>query len=93
MPWGMVFLKQMLQKMPFSETVRNCEHLPLSGSSPEVILESFIPSIWCGANRFMHTEQTMLDLALGNIFGWKRIPTQDASKHFSLSLTSLPISR
>lgn len=86
-PWGgMAFLKQMLDKMRFSEVVANCEHLPVSGSNrgyaPEVILESFITSIWCGANRFMHTELTRLDPALARIFGWKNVPAQDAFKRY-----------
>ena len=86
-PWGgMVFLKKMLDKMQFSEIVRHCEHLPVSGSNrgyaPEVILESFITSIWCGANRFMHTELTRLDPALARIFGWKNVPAQDAFKRY-----------
>lgn len=86
-PWGgMAFLKKMLDKMQFSELVRNCEHLPVSGSNrgyaPEVILESFITSIWCGANRFMHTELTRLDPALAQIFGWQRVPAQDAFKRY-----------
>lgn len=86
-PWGgMTFLKQMLDKMQFSELVRNCSRLPVSGSnrgySPEVILESFIASIWCGANRFMHTELTRLDPALARIFGWNQMPAQDAFKRY-----------
>lgn len=82
----MVFLKQMLDKMRFSDIVRKCEHLPTSGSnrgySPEVILEAFIASIWCGATRFMHTELTRLDPALVRIFGWKSVPAQDAYKRY-----------
>ena len=86
-PWGgMVFLKQMLDKMRFSELVSGCEHLPVSGSNrgyaPEVIVESFITSIWCGANRFMHTELTRLDPALARIFGWKSVPAQDVFKRY-----------
>ena len=86
-PWGgMAFLKQMLDKMRFSELVSGCEHLPVSGSNrgyaPEVILESFIASIWCGANRFMHTELTRLDPALARIFGWKNVPAQDVFKRY-----------
>ena len=86
-PWGgMVFLKQMLDKMRFSDIVRKCEHLPTSGSNrgycPEVILETFIASIWCGATRFMHTELTRLDPALARIFGWKSVPAQDAYKRY-----------
>jgi len=82
----MVFLKQMLDKMRFSDIVRKCEHLPTSGSNrgycPEVILETFIASIWCGATRFMHTELTRLDPALARIFGWKSVPAQDAYKRY-----------
>lgn len=86
-PWGgMAFLKKMLDKMQFSTVVANCEHLPVSGSNrgyaPQVILESFITSIWCGANRFMHTELTRLDPALARIFGWKNVPAQDVFKRY-----------
>lgn len=86
-PWGgMAFLKQMLDKMRFSEVVAQCHDLPIPGSNrgypPKVILESFIASIWCGANRFMHTEQTRYDPALARIFGWKSAPAQDAYKRY-----------
>lgn len=86
-PWGgMAFLKQMLDKIEFSEVVYNCPRLPVPGSNrgydPKVILESFIASIWCGANRFMHTELTRLDPALARIFGWKQMPAQDAYKRY-----------
>lgn len=86
-PWGgMAFLKQMLDKMRFSEVVAQCHDLPIPGSNrgypPKVILESFIASIWCGANRFMHTEQTRYDPALARIFGWKSVPAQDAYKRY-----------
>jgi hypothetical protein len=86
-PWGgMSFLKHFLDKMQFSDRVRSFSSLPVSGSNrgyaPEVILESFIASIWCGANRFMHTELTRLDPALARIFGWKQMPAQDAFKRY-----------
>lgn len=86
-PWGgMAFLKQMMDKMQFSKIVSGCKYLPVSGSNrgyaPEVILESFIASIWCGANRFMHTELTRLDPALARIFGWKNMPAQDVFKRY-----------
>lgn len=86
-PWGgMSFLKHFLDKMQFADLVRNCSALPVSGSNrgyaPEVILESFVASIWCGANRFMHTELTRLDPALTRIFGWKQMPAQDAFKRY-----------
>ena len=86
-PWGgMVFLKQMLDKIGFREQIKNCEALPtfLSNNSykKEVLLESFITSIWCGANRFLHTEITRSDKALASIFDWQKVPAQDAYKRY-----------
>jgi len=46
------------------------------------ILEAFICSIWCGANRFLHTEVTRSDRALADIFVWKRVSDQDTYKRF-----------
>jgi hypothetical protein len=62
-PWGsMVFLKQMLQKIGFRGLIDQNIDLPQSGSTlgykTSTIIESFITSIWCGANRFLHTEVT-----------------------------------
>jgi hypothetical protein len=62
-PWGgMVFLKQMLQKIGFRKIVDENVDLPIAksnrGYKASTILESFITSIWCGANRFLHTEVT-----------------------------------
>jgi hypothetical protein len=86
-PWGgMVFLKQMLQKIGFRELIEQNEDLPQSGSNrgykSATIIESFITSIWCGANRFLHTEVTRHDTALGKIFDWKNTPGQDTYKRF-----------
>ena len=86
-PWGgVVFLKQMLDKIGFREQIENCSALPVSQSNnsykKETLIESFITSIWCGANRFLHTEITRSDKALGKIFGWQKIPAQDAYKRY-----------
>lgn len=86
-PWGgMVFLKQMLQKIGFREVIKASPDLPQSksnrGYQTSTILEGFITSIWCGANRFLHTEVTRHDIALGKIFDWKDIPAQDTYKRF-----------
>ena len=86
-PWGgMVFLKQMLDKIGFREQVESCYSLPSQnsnrGHSVPVLLESFITSIWCGANRFLHTEVTRADHALAKIFNWKQVPGQDAYKRY-----------
>lgn len=86
-PWGgMVFLKQMLTKMSFREQVNQCGQLPSQNSNRghdvATLLESFITSVWCGANRFLHTEVTRADNALAQIFDWKTVPGQDAYKRY-----------
>jgi hypothetical protein len=91
-PWGgMVFLRQMLQKIGFRELVESNPDLPVSGSNrgykTATIVEGFITSIWCGANRFLHTEVTRHDAALGMIFGWNTTPGQDTYKRFFSKFT------
>ena len=91
-PWGgMVFLKQMLQKIGFRELIENNTDLPVSksnrGYKTSTIIECFITSIWCGANRFLHTEVTRHDAALGKIFDWKNTPGQDTYKRFFSKFT------
>jgi len=91
-PWGgMVFLRQMLDKIELKRQVEDCRDLPQPGSnrgySPVSIIESFLVSIWCGANRFMHTEVTRHDAALKKIFGWKQSPGQDVYKRYFSKFT------
>ena len=91
-PWGgMIFLKQMLQKMDFRSFIDTNSDLPKPksnrGYKTSTIIESFITSIWCGANRFMHTEVTRHDMALGDIFDWKETPAQDTYKRFFSKFT------
>ena len=86
-PWGgMVFLKQMLLKMDFRSKIDSCSDLPQPNSNRghkvSTIVEAFITSIWCGANRFMHTEVTRHDSALAKIFDWNVVPAQDTYKRF-----------
>ena len=86
-PWGgMVFMRQMLDKIGFRKVVAGQVDLPVSGSnrgySSTTIVEAFLVSIWCGANRFLHTEVTRHDAALSKIFNWKRTPGQDTYKRF-----------
>jgi len=93
-PWGgMVFLKQMLQKIGFRELIENNPDLPVSGSNRgykiSTIVEGFITSIWCGANHFLHTEVTRHDAALGKIFDWKNTPGQDTYKRFFSKFTQV----
>lgn len=93
-PWGgMVFLKQMLQKIGFRKLIEDNPDLPVSGSNrgynTSTIIEGFITSIWCGANRFLHTEVTRHDAALGKIFEWKNTPGQDTYKRFFSKFTQV----
>jgi len=86
-PWGgMVFLKQMLDKIGFREQIKSCPSLPTQnsnrGHSIPVLLETFITSIWCGANKFLHTEATRADRALAKIFDWGTVPGNDAYKRY-----------
>ncbi len=91
-PWGgMIFLRQMMDKIGFRQAIERQEDLPRPGSNrgydPATIIEGFVASIWCGANRFLHTEVTRHDQALSKIFGWKRTPGQDTYKRFFSKFT------
>ncbi len=91
-PWGgMVFLKQMLRNTGFRALIENNPDVPVSGSNrgykTSTIIEGFITSIWCGANRFLHTEVTRHDAALRKIFDWKNTPGQDTYKRFFSKFT------
>lgn len=83
---GMVFLKQFMDKIGIREQINNCDSLPQPesnrGYDVSVILESFICSIWCGSNRFLHTEINRQDNVLRKIFGWKQHPGQDVYKRY-----------
>lgn len=82
----MAFLKQMMKKIGFRELIEKNTDLPSPGSNrgykTATIIEGFIISVWCGANRFLHTEVTRHDAALGKMYDWKKAPGQDAYKRF-----------
>ena len=97
-PWGgMVLLRQMLDKLGFRDGICSLPDLPTPGSNagydPATILEAFITSVWCGANRFLHTEVTRHDPALARIFGWKRTPGQDTYKRFFAKISGADLHR
>ena len=86
-PWGgMVLLKQMLQNIGFRELIESNPDLPESGSNrgykTSTFVEGLITSIWCGVNRFLHTEVTRHDAAQRKIFNWKNTLGQDTFKRF-----------
>jgi hypothetical protein len=91
-PWGgMSLLRQMLEKIGLKKVIEACPDLPQPQSNrgyvPSVIIESFLVSIWSGANRFLHTEVTRHDQALGKIFDWQQTPGQDTYKRFFSKFT------
>ena len=86
-PWGgMILLKNMLRQTGIKEVIKQCPGLPQPGSNrgynPHTIIESFIASVWCGANRFLHTEILRNDVPLNRIFEWKQMPGQDVYKRY-----------
>jgi hypothetical protein len=86
-PWGgMILLKNMLERINFKQVIKGCPALPERGSNRsykvETILEAFIVSVWCGANRFLHTELIRQDNPLSRIFNWVRTPGNDTYKRF-----------
>lgn len=86
-PWGgMVLLRKILDNIEFKQVVSGNPDLSVPDSNQGyqaiTILESFIVSIWCRANRFLHTEVTRHDFALKDIFDRKAVPGQDTFKRF-----------
>ena len=90
-PWGgMALMKKMLDHCDI-DSMFSTLGLPGPGSNrgykPEDIIKSFLVSVWCGANRFMHTEVTRQDAVIRKIFGWNRICGQDTYKRFFSKFT------
>ena len=62
----------MFKKIKFRELTEDNLELLKSGSNLEykssTIIEGLLTSIWCGANRFLHTEVNRHNIALGAYF-------------------------
>lgn len=74
-PWsGILLLKKMVDKMRLDECLRTLP-LPQQGSnrgySPEQLIKQFMTSIWCGANKFEHTEVTRQDDVIRQFWGFE----------------------
>ena len=85
-PWGgMALMKKMLDRSGIDDLLSALD-LPAPGSNrgykAEQIIRSFLVCVWCGANRFLHTEVTRQDAVIRQIFGWERICGQDTYKRF-----------
>lgn len=90
-PWGgMALMKKMLDQSGIDEVLESMG-LPQPrsnrGYDPAQIIKSFLVSVWCGANRFIHTEVTRQDEVIRRIFGWRRICGQDTYKRFFRKFT------
>lgn len=85
-PWGgIALMRRMLQGLQFA-TVAQQWDLPQPGSNrgfePVQLIEQFLVSIWCGANRFVHADITRMDGTLARLFGWRRVAGHKAIMRF-----------
>lgn len=85
-PWGgMALMSRMLQRIGFLAALGRLQ-LPRQGSNrgyaPEQLIEQFLVSVWCGANRFEHLEVTRYDEAIRKIFGYKRMAGHKAFQRY-----------
>ena len=82
---GMRWMKELLDRTGIREQLKKLP-LPSPGSnrgySPVQIIESFWVSVWIGASRFTHSGWLRYDKVLGEIFQWKRIPSQSTYSRF-----------
>lgn len=73
---GIAIFKRMLDKMKFEEQLSLCP-LPIQGSNrgydPVQLIQQFMASVWCGANRYQHLEVMRFDPTVQNLFGWKQM--------------------
>jgi len=85
-PWsGILLLIKMLDKMQFDKCLSSLK-LPMQGSNrgynPIQLIKQFMTSIWCGANRFEHTEVTRQDEIIRQFWGFDRMAGHKAIQRF-----------
>ena len=73
---GMAIMKRMLDHLEFNQALSSAG-LPQPQSNrgyrPEQLITQFMLSVWCGANRFEHSEVTRHDPILKQVFGFQRM--------------------
>ena len=73
---GMGLMKRLLDHLRFDHVLEKAQ-LPQPGSNrgyrPEQLIVQFMVSVWCGANRFEHSEVTRHDPVLKRLFGFVRM--------------------
>jgi len=83
---GMGLMKRMLDRIGFQSSAVEACGLPQPGSNrgyaPIQLILQFMLSVWCGANRFEHTEVTRHDPVLQKLFDFKRMANFKAIMRF-----------
>lgn len=85
-PWsGLLLLIKMLEKMQFDAFLDTLP-LPCQGSNrgynPKQLIKQFMTSIWCGANKFEHTEVTRQDEVIRRFWGFRQMAGHKAFQRF-----------
>lgn len=85
-PWGGLYLmKDLMEQSGFRQMLGEL-NLPEPGSNrgydPSTVVEAFLASLWCGANRLSHSGWLAHDKTLSEIFGWRAAPSQSTYSRF-----------
>lgn len=85
-PWaGILMLKKMLDRIGFDDCLKDLP-MPVSGSNrgypSDQLVKQFITSVWCGANRFEHTEVTRQDEVIRQFWGFERMAGHKSFQRF-----------
>jgi Transposase DDE domain group 1 len=85
-PWaGILMLKKMLDRMNFDSCLKELD-LPVQGSNrgycPHQLIKQFMTSVWCGANKFEHTEVTRQDEVIRQFWGFDRMAGHKSFQRF-----------
>ncbi len=71
-----ISIEEILRKLPLPKQGSN------RGYSPIQLIETFLVSVWSGANKFEHLEVTRQDKVIQDIFGWKTMPGHKAFQRY-----------
>jgi Transposase DDE domain group 1 len=89
---GLALLKRMLDHLGFDRALAGAG-LPEPGSNrgyaPVQLIMQFMNSVWCGANRFEHTEVTRHDPVIKQLFGFARMANFKAVMRLFRRFTSM----
>ncbi|MCX8079795.1 MAG: transposase [Bacteroidia bacterium] len=85
-PWsGILMMVKMLERMDFDACLNDLP-LPPQGSNrgypPHQLIKQFMTSVWCGANKFEHTEVTRQDEVIRRFWNFKRMAGYKAFQRF-----------